>query len=150
MRSNGLRLLVAGAWLVTVALARAETLTDALGKVYADNPRLQGGRAALRAADEAVPLARSTGRPQVTGTASAAYNAAGDALPASRQSLSVTQTIYDGGSTRAATAQAENSARAEQARQMLLEQQVLLDAIVAFVTVVRDRRILALAKANEE
>ena len=150
MRSNGLRLLVAGAWLVTVALARAETLTDALGKVYADNPRLQGGRAALRAADEAVPLARSTGRPQVTGTASAAYNAAGDALPASRQSLSVTQTIYDGGSTRAATAQAENSARAEQARQMLLEQQVLLDAIVAFVTVVRDRRILALAQANEE
>mgnify|MGYP000267008718 CR=1 FL=1 len=33
---------------------------------------------------------------------------------------------------------------------MLLEQQVLLDAIVAYATVARDRRILELARANEE
>src|SRR3954469_22466870 len=116
MRCIGLRLLVTGAWLATGGTARAETLNDALSKAYTANPRVQGGRAAIRAADEAVPLARAAERPQLAGNASAAYNAAGDALPASRQSLSVTQTLYDGGSTRAATAQAENGARAEQAR----------------------------------
>src|SRR3954454_13309345 len=42
------------------------------------------------------------------------------------------------------------TARAEQARLMLLEQQVLLDAIVAFTTVARDRRILELGQDNEE
>jgi outer membrane protein len=150
MRRIGLRLLVTGAWLASGAIARAETLNDALSKVYTANPRIQGGRAALRAADEAVPLARAAGRPQLAGNASAAYNAAGDALPASRQSVSLSQTLYDGGSTRAATEQAENAARAEQARLMLLEQQVLLDAIVAFTTVARDTRILELARGNEE
>ena len=113
-----------------------------VSKVYTANPKIQGGRAALRAADEAVPLARAAGRPQLAGNASAAYNAAGDALPASRQSVSLSQTLYDGGSTRAATEQAENAARAEQARLMLLEQQVLLDAIVAFTTVARDTQDL--------
>ena len=69
---------------------------------------------------------------------------------AQRQALNVTQSIYDGGAAKAATRLAENGVRAERARLMLLEQDVLLEAITAYTAVARDRQVLELASANEE
>jgi outer membrane protein len=88
-----LGLMLAGSTPTLVGGARADTLAEALAKVYAGSPRLEAARAALRAADEAVPIARAAGRPQLTGTASAAYNALGDSLPVGRQALSLTQSL---------------------------------------------------------
>lgn len=144
------RLVVASVPLLGSPLAGAETLTDMLSKVYVTNPRLEAGRSNLRSADEAIPLALAPGRPQASTSNAVAYNATGDALPTQRQALSLTQNIYSGGAIRAATARAENAARAERARLSLLEQEVLLDAIGAYTAVARDGTILGLAQANED
>jgi outer membrane protein len=97
-----------------------------------------------------VPRALAAGRPQVTSTSSAAFNAAGDALPAARQALNVTQSLYNGGETRAAIARAEDAVRAERARLAQLEQEVLLEAVAAYTAVARDQAVLDLARRNEE
>ena len=144
------RLLLAALWLHGGAAARAEPLAAMLAKVYLTNPRLEAGRANLRAIDESVPQARAARRPQVTATSSAAYNVTGEALPSQRQALNVTQSIYDGGAAKASTRLAEAGVHAERARLMLLEQDVLLEAITAYTAVARNRQVLELASANEE
>ena len=47
-----------------MAAPRGETLAEALARAYAGSPRLEAARAALRAADEGIPLARAPGRPR--------------------------------------------------------------------------------------
>jgi outer membrane protein len=145
-------LLLGAAWplLAGAAAAKAEPLADALGRAYLTNPRLEAGRAGLRAADESVPRALAAGRPQVTSTSSAAFNAAGDALPAARQALNLTQSLYNGGGTRAAVRRAEDAVRAERARLAQLEQELLLEAVAAYTAVARDRAVLELARRNEK
>ena len=125
-------------------------MAEALAAAYAGSPRLDGARAGLRAADEAIPLAKAAGRPQLTGTTSTAFNALGDSQPAGRQALSLTQSLYSGGGIRAATRQAERLVDAERARLMLSEQSVLLEAVAAYTALFRDRRVLELARGNEE
>jgi TolC family type I secretion outer membrane protein len=144
------RLMLASLWLSGSPGARAEPLAAMLAKVYQVSPQLESGRARLRAFDESVPQALAAGRPQATVTSSAAFNAAGEAQPTQRQALNVSQSLYDGGATRAATRLAENGVRAERGRLMLLEQDVLLEAVMAYTAVARDRQVLDLAGANEE
>ena len=48
--------------------AGAETLREALIQTYNSNPTIMSQRAQLRATDEGVALARSQGRPQLSGT----------------------------------------------------------------------------------
>ncbi|MGE3740100.1 MAG: TolC family outer membrane protein [Geminicoccaceae bacterium] len=133
-----------------IAFADGTTLAEALASAYATNPRLEAARAATRAADEGVPQARAAGRPQLISTSSAGVNALGDDLPVARQSLALSQLLYAGGGVRAATKAAERSAEAEGARQRQIEQEVLVDAVRAFTAVVRDRRVLELARENED
>ena len=142
-------LMLAGVAPVAVGEAAAENLAEAMAAAYQDSPRLEGARAGLRAADEGVPLAQSAGRPQLATTTSAALNALGDQQPAARQALSLTQSLYSGGGIAAATRQARLTVEAERARLMLAEQGVLLDVVAAYTAVVRDRRVLDLARANE-
>jgi outer membrane protein len=49
--------------------AQADTLRDALNRVYAANPTLTGQRAQLRGLDEGVAIARALSRPQLSATA---------------------------------------------------------------------------------
>lgn len=132
------------------SVAGAETLSDMLSQVYVGSPRLEAGRAGLRAADELITQALAPGRPQASTSNSVAYNATGDALPTQRQALTVTQNIYSGGAITAASRRAENGALAERARLSQLEQEVLLEAVAAFTAVARDGAILELARGNEE
>jgi outer membrane protein len=62
--------LLAGAAIAAPALAAPDTLEEALASAYQTNPTLQGARAAQRAVDEGVPLARAEGLPEVTATPS--------------------------------------------------------------------------------
>lgn len=149
MKPLMLGLMLAGVAPVMAAGARADSLADALAAAYLGSPRLEGARAGLRAADEAVPLAKAAGRPQLAGTTSAAFNALGDTQPAGRQALTLTQSLYSGGAIGAATRQAESAVEAERARLMQNEQAVLLEAVAAYTAVVRDRQVLELARANE-
>lgn len=144
------------------------TLSEALAAAYANNPSLQSARAQLRATDEGVPAALAGWRPQVTLSGSAGVaggkndtyqaptafsrgrwtgSSADRALSAA--SLSVTQPLYRGGRTKAATHRAENQVLASRAQLLASEQQVFTDTIQAYVSVIQDEQILQLDIANE-
>lgn len=66
------------------------------------------------------------------------------------EQISVSQPLYRGGRTTAATHQAVNSVYAERARLISTEQQVFSDTVQAYVTFVQNQNLLALARANEQ
>jgi outer membrane protein len=149
MRRVAASLLVASVWLVGATAAGAESLADVLAEVYETSPRLEAGRASLRAVDESVARARAQRRPQLAASSSATLGTDGDAQGL-KQALTLTQSVYSGGETTAAIAQAENQVRAERARLAALEQDVLLEAVAAYTAVAREQAILELARRNEE
>jgi outer membrane protein len=149
MRRVAASLLVASVWPVGATPAGAEPLADMLAQVYETSPRLEAGRAGLRAVDESVARARAARRPQLATSSSAMLGTGGD-VQGLRQALTLTQSVYSGGETTAAIAQAENQVRAERARLAALEQDVLLEAVAAYTAVARDQAILELARRNEE
>lgn len=65
--------IVAAVGSVSVA-ARAETISGALARAYIGNPDLNQQRASTRASDEGVAKAKSSYRPQVTGTGAVGFN----------------------------------------------------------------------------
>ena len=108
---------VVGALAVTAGAsgpASAETLFDALAAAYTNNPTLLSERANVRVTDEQVPQALSNWRPSVAmdaeaGTAASQNNTSADQRqhrdPRSIE-LSVTQPLFRGGRTVAATKEA--------------------------------------------
>jgi outer membrane protein len=133
--------------------AHAETLREALEAAYLFNPTLKAARAQLRATDEEVARAKSGFRPTIFGNASATYtnidtNAAGGGAQGDfeSRSYSVTfnQPIFRGFQTinRVRGAQAAVEAGREDLRSA--EQGILLNAVTAYVDVVRDTAIVGL------
>jgi outer membrane protein len=138
--------------------AAAQTLENALAAAYRNNPTLLAQRAKLRSTDEQVPQALSNWRPTVEVTASTGLNRV-DSNVATQQlqhrepnsvSLDVTQPLFRGGRTLAATSEAENTVRAERARLAGIEQKVMLDATTAYLDVYRDLAVLDLNRNNEQ
>jgi outer membrane protein len=141
--------------------AAAQTLQEALALAYANNPTLQTARAALRAVDEEVPAALSGWRPtvQVTGAVGQTTSSTNQADtvvqrwrsrdPASYQA-SVSQPLYRGGRTVAATRRAENRVLAQRARLLATEQTVLQDTVNAYVAVIQNQEEVRLNINNEQ
>ncbi len=131
---------------------RAETLTDTLIWAYQNSPILETNRAALRSTDEAVVQAYAAKRPQVSlqgdATATASSQAARDITDTFSAALNASLVLYDGGATDAAIASARASVDAARANLVSIEQNVLLQAIAAYVDVRRDARFLSLADNN--
>lgn len=158
--STGAVLGLAAAVLVATPAA-ADSLREALVQTYLGNPRLEGGRAQLRATDELVPQALSGWRPQVFIDAGAEL-ARGQGRPqnspdtidadrdTARLGMSAQQNLYRGGGTVASTNRAENLVRAERANLLALEQSVLLEAVDAYTAAWSSRAVLELALNNEE
>jgi len=160
-------LLMASAAIVEVRPAAGQTLQEALALAYANNPTLQAARAQLRAVDENVPQALAGWRPtvQVTGalgqttasTVGAVQPGNGTQTrqpwrsrdPASYQA-GVSQPLYRGGRTVAATRRAENQVLAQRARLFNTEQQVLTETVAAYVAVIRDQEEVRLNTNNEQ
>jgi outer membrane protein len=164
-----------GAW---VGGAQAQTLQEALAATYNNNPALLAARAQLRGVDEGVPQALAGWRPTVVMAGS--YGAADvrtrsqvqqfrsdgsfffrdPAFPQSttiRQertpstaTITLTQPIYRGGRTTAQTRQAENLVLAQRARLIATEQQVLGDAVSAYIGVIQNGELLRLNINNEQ
>jgi len=130
----------------------ADTLTDAMRLAYETNPTLILNRAALRATDESVALARSGRRPQLSlqGSATATNSPAfqGGATDSYSAGLNSSLTLFDGGRTRDAIEAAETSVMAARANLKNIEQSVMFSAAQAFLTVRRDQQIVALARNN--
>lgn len=169
-------LLLCSAMAVAVSLApsaRAETLTEALAAAYATNPDLNAERAALRGTDENVPRAKSALRPTITGSADtgrrlqrtqrnrgsvATTTSTGvttvspqtsrdDSWP-SGYAVTLDQTIFEGLQNINAIRAAEATVRAGREQLRAVEQQVLLDAVIAYVDVLRDNAVVGLRENN--
>lgn len=139
--------------------ADAESLLEALAQTYETNPDLASERAGLRATDEGVPQALSNWRPEVEIDASYGlrqrdrdFNTTAPDLENTDQlqsaSLSVSQNLFRGFRTVAETDRARNRVAAGRADLIAAEQSVLLEAVTAYVNVVRDRVILSLRENN--
>lgn len=141
--------------------AMGQSIEDALAKAYLNNPTLLSTRAGLRSTDEAVPQALANWRPSVEVTSSIGAevvnnntSTTGTGLNQSRRpkdiGLSVTQPLFRGGRTLAATSGAENEIRAARARLLETEQGILLQAATSYLNVFRDQAVLELNRNNEE
>jgi outer membrane protein len=159
LASLSLALAVAG----FAAQAGAETLDEAMGEAYANNPQLQSQRANLRATDEAVPQALSGWRPTVlaTGTVGREHTENTPGVVSSTApptvvidpntiDLNITQPIYQGGQTVAKTAAAEAQVESQRATTVATESTVLFGVAQAYFDVVRDQSVVQLNINNEQ
>ena len=137
---------------------QAESLDDVLSSTYTTNPTLAVRRARVRSTDEAVPQALSNWRPTVTMTGSIGrgnYSANsfakyGSVRTPKTGALTLTQPLFRGGRTLAATSQADNTVLSERALLAATEQTVLLGAATAYLNVVRDEEVVKLSINNEQ
>jgi outer membrane protein len=134
--------------------ASAESLQEALALVYSGNPAIQSERATLRETDEGVAQAVSGWRPTVSAQAGAGvshqeYDTTSGNLHPSDASLSLSQPLYRGGRTAAATRQAEATVLQERAKLSATEQSVFVDAATAYMDVVQDRLVMRLYQQNK-
>lgn len=145
--------------LASVSGAHAQSLTEALGVTYENNPTLLAQRAALAAANEQVPQAQSGYRPTVQGTGSLGVewqdqesNIQSDVEVVNPASIGITidQPIYQGGETAAAVDQALAVVQTARIQYLSTEQQVLLDAITSYMNVVLQEAVLQLTINNEQ
>ena len=139
--------------------AQAASLYEALATAYASNPTLEAARAQLRATDEGVPQVLSEWRPTVLGTAQGGHewdNQNKPVPPLNQETnprsygVTVRQPIFDGFGTVAGTSLAENQVQAGRAQLADTEQTVLLNAVTAYMNVVRDASVLELNRNNEK
>jgi len=135
-------------------------LGSALAETYRTSPELEAARARVRAAAERIPQALAGFRPRlflrgsvesVRGDAETAFGTRSDLdNTGSAASLAVRQNLYAGGATTAAVRAAEAGFEAERMRLLDSTQNVLLDAVQAYVAVWRDREVLRLSETNRE
>jgi len=143
--------------------ASGETLEQALVLSYQNNPQLNAQRASARATDEGVAIALGGYRPRLTATSSLSEVylenvtrvgvAPGFAKTAGENAVTAvgatgTQTLFNGFQTGNRTRQAE--AQVFSARETLrsTEQTVLLNAVTAYMNLLRDAAILELQRSN--
>ena len=154
------KLSIACACLLAPALpAGSQTLNQALAAAYLNNPGLLAARANLRSKDESVPQALSSWRPNISLSADIARShthlntrtANRDQMQSPRNtSLNVTQSLFRGFRNSAGVLKAELSVKATRATLLAKEQDVLLSAVTAFMSVVQDQAKLDLKINNEQ
>jgi outer membrane protein len=157
--------------LAAVWPASAQTLTEALAYAYQTNPQLLAQRALLRATDEGVPQALSNWRPTVTVTGQTGFQNTDETFfhpcpqPLGADSrcnsvyrntrpstvdLSVTEPVYRGGRTEAATRQAIDAVNATRAQTLATETTVFQAVVQGYLDVVRDQNLVEVQRNNEQ
>ncbi len=134
----------------------AETLRRALSHAYNYSPTLKAQRAALRVTDEEMARARSGFRPTVTGqydktltdTRSRPASAFDGRTNADSFRIDFSQPVFRGFRTINSVREADANIFAGREGLRLAEQRVLLDAVTAFMDVVRDHNIVRHRRGN--
>lgn len=152
MFRNGLAAVVA-VTLAFAAPARAETLADALTFAYNHSGLLDQNRALLRAADEDVAQAVAATLPVINWAASATTSAVngsrvGDDLISASASISGQLTIYDSGSGKLGIEAQKELVLGTRQSLRQIEQDVLLNAVSAYMRVRADSEFVALRQSN--
>ncbi|MBB4064999.1 TolC family outer membrane protein [Gellertiella hungarica] len=140
----------------TAAPVSAESLKGALAKAYANNPDLNSARAALRATDENVTIAKAGYRPQIGASASGTVTNVRDmssgaddyTYRSGEVGISITQVIFDGFQTLSRVRSAESGVYAGQENLKANEIQILLSAVQAYADIARDQQVVAIRKQN--
>jgi outer membrane protein len=134
----------------------AQTLNEALAAAYENNPGLNAARAAQRANDESVPIARADGRPdagasvdysQTVQTSPAILAGADRTLSANAQ---VTVPLYQGGIVRNSIRAAAARVEAGQADLRGTESTIFSQVVGVYMDVLRDEAVVALNRNNVE
>lgn len=151
------------------------TLRQAMASAYLTNPQLREARAQLRSVDEQLPSAQSGWHPTIQGSGSVSYYSGNNtnyslqtfgagsnqvrvpirsgqsySTPGYMVGVTVSQPIYQGGRTIAATRQARNQIMAQRARLIATEQTVLLAVTSAYVNLIQDEQLLQISLNNEK
>ncbi len=153
-RKLAITVLVSAAANLGAPSAFAETIFGAMEKAYQNNPDLNAVRAALRATDEGVPIAKSGYRPRIAATATGAltrldreFGPRAD-FHTGAAGITITQQIFDGFQTlnnvRAAEANVFSSRETLKANEI----SILLAAAQSYANIARDQRIVAIRKQN--
>jgi len=158
-RLAGLLVTLLAVALTEVGPCSAQTLNEALASAYRSNPTLQAAQAELRRTDERVPEALAGWRPQADITAGGGAAASQGANQRSLLSASngvvyaldlrVKQPIYNF-ETPASVKEAKSAVKAQRARLIAVEQDVLAHAATAYADVLRAQGVLELNKSHEE
>ncbi|WP_240453814.1 TolC family outer membrane protein [Chachezhania antarctica] len=137
--------------------ARADNMADALVGAYNTSGLLEQNRALLRAADEDVAQAVATLRPILSWTASAGrtvgdLNLTGvstgqESTPLALQ-LSLQYLLYDFGASRQSIRAAEQTVLATRESLTGIEQQVLFNAVLAYLNLILQQEYVELAENN--
>ncbi len=135
--------------------AHAMDLKDALANAYRENPQLEAARDAVRVADEDVARAMSGWRPNLSANyvrereGVSVNNASRTTRWSHTEAVNLQQPIFNGGETVSAVERAREAVNAQRAALTDTEQQIMLEAAIAYVDVVRARTVLDLARKNE-
>lgn len=139
---------------------RNDTLYEALGQAYQNNPTVKAARAELLAVREQINQAQSGFRPTITADADVTHtdtDTEGQSFITSdggntskTAGLNLSQPLYRGGQTVAQVSQAQNVYAAQQMFVSDVEQGILYDAAVAYMNVVRDKAVMELNENNVE
>ncbi len=146
---------LAALWLPGASLA--DSLREALAAAYSTNPEIRSSRAALRVADEDIAIAMSGWRPNLSyfGTAGKAHSDRTNltdhqnTTPFNNE-FRLTQSLYSGNSTVSGVKQAESIVDVRRDELLSVENNILSNAAVAYLDVVRDEARLELARGNEK
>ena len=129
----------------------AQSLTQAMEAAYANNPSLIAARSNLAVSDETIASARSDLLPDISADASNTQTQLFDPYIDSDSwsvSVSVTQLIYNGGRALLAFDAALLGLLADREDLIDTEQDILLDAITAYMDVRRDTDVVRLSQNN--
>jgi len=155
---GGIALVLATTMLSTPALS-ADTFNSALVSAYETNPRIKAQRKVLEANNETSSQAFSGWLPNVNANLQTGRQRNSNSAQTGGSfeygdndiaALTLNQPIFSGGETLAQMDKAEYEITAARADLTELEQQVLLDAVGAYMDVVRDEAVLELSKNNEK
>ncbi|WP_268828549.1 TolC family outer membrane protein [Sphingomonas cremea] len=136
--------------------ASADTLREALVSTYRANPTLTSQRESLKATDAGVAVARSAGRPTVSGTAgvtrdltrSGRFDVGTGRGPFLNAGVDVSLPLFQGGTVKNDIKAAKSRVEAGRATLRAVEGDVFTEAVAAYMDVIRDRATVELNNNN--
>jgi outer membrane protein len=136
--------------------AAADTLRDALVSAYQSNPTLNAQRETLKSTDATVAIARAAGRPQISATVGLNKDLSrrgvlaetGGNGPVLSVGADLSVPLFNGGSVRNSVNAAKTRVEAGRATLRAVEGDVFVQAVSAYMDVIRDRAIVELNKNN--
>ncbi len=147
------KLMVIGFVILQSSNVNAETLNQALELAYSTNPSLESARKNLRAVDENAFAAISGWLPNISarydrGKRDTAIGVITTDTTTENKDFTITQPLFRGGKTVSEMKQAKSIIMSARAELKNSEQEILLEAVTAYMDIVRDQEVLELSKNN--